>query len=43
MTHVPCDSKLRSVARSYMHPYQGNWVAIGRAVVDYAQPRFPAI
>ena len=36
MTHEACKSKLRSVVRSSMHPYPGNWVAIGRAVVYYA-------
>ena len=34
MAHVACESKLRSVVRSSMHPCPGNWVAIGRAV-DY--------
>ena len=33
MTHVACESKLRSVERSSMHPCPGNWVAIVRAVV----------
>ena len=28
MTHVACESKLHSVARSSMHPSPGNWVAI---------------
>ena len=36
MTHEACESKLRSVVRSSVHPYPGNWVAIGRAVVYYA-------
>ena len=36
MTHEACESKLRSVVRSSMHPYPGNRVAIGRAVVYYA-------
>ena len=36
MTHEACESKLRSVVRSSMHPYPGNWVAIGHAVVYYA-------
>ena len=36
MTHEACESKLRSVVRSSMHPYQGNRVAIGRSVVYYA-------
>ena len=35
-THVACESKLRSVVRSCMHPFPGNLVAIGRAVVYYA-------
>ena len=29
MTHEACESKLRSVVRSSMHPYQANWVASG--------------
>ena len=33
MTHEACESKLRSVVRSSMHPYR---VEIGRAVVYYA-------
>ena len=33
--HVACESKLRSIVRSSMHPYTGDWVAIGRAVVCY--------
>ena len=36
MTHVVCESKLRSVVRSSIHPCQGNWVAIGHTVVYYA-------
>ena len=36
MTHVACESKLRSVARSSLQPCPGNWVAIERAVVYYA-------
>ena len=36
MTQEACESKLRSVLRSSMHPYPGNWVAIGHAVVYYA-------
>ena len=36
MTHEACESKLRSVVRSSMHPYPGNWVAIALAVVYYA-------
>ena len=37
MTHVACESILRSVARSSMHLWPANWVAIGRAVVYYAR------
>ena len=37
MTHGPCDSKLCSVVRSCVHPWPGNWVAIGLAVVYYAR------
>ena len=33
MTHVACESKLRSVARSSMHPDPRNCVATGLAVV----------
>ena len=33
MTHVAFESKLRSVARSFMHPCPGNWVPFGRAVM----------
>ena len=33
MTKVACESKLRSVVMSYMHPCPGNWVTIGRVVV----------
>ena len=36
MTPEACESKLRSVVRSSMHPCPGNWVAIGRAVEYYA-------
>ena len=36
MTHVACESKLRSVVRSFMHQCPWNWVAIGHAVVYYA-------
>ena len=36
-TQVACESKLRSVVRSSMHPCPENLVAIGRAVVNYAQ------
>ena len=35
MTHEACESKLRLVVRSSMHPYPGNCVAIGHAVVYY--------
>ena len=35
MTHVACESTLRSVVRSSMHPCPGNWMAIGCAVVYY--------
>ena len=37
ITHVAFQSKLRSVVRPSMHPCQGNWVTIGRAVVYYDQ------
>ena len=37
MTHVACESKLRSVVKSSMHPCPGNWVAIGRAVVYHGR------
>ena len=37
MTHVACESKLRLVVRSSMHPCAGNLLAIRRAVVYYAQ------
>ena len=36
MTHEASRLMLRSVLRSFMHPYPGNWMAIGRAVVYYA-------
>ena len=36
ITHVACESKLRSVVRSSMHPYSGNLLAIGRVVVHYS-------
>ena len=36
MTHEACESKLRLVVRSSMHPYPGKWVAIGHVVVHYA-------
>ena len=35
MTRVVWESKLRSVVRSPMHPYTGNWVAIGYAVLYF--------
>ena len=37
MSHVACESKLRSVKRSSIHQYQGHWVAIGHTVVYYAR------
>ena len=40
-TQVACESKLRSVVRSSMHPRPENLVAIGRAVVNYAQAAHP--
>ena len=36
MTHEACESKLRLVVRSSMHPYPGKWVAIGHVVVYHA-------
>ena len=33
MTHIACESKIRSVVRSSMHPCPGNRMAIVRAVV----------
>ena len=36
MAHNACESKLRSVVSSSIHPYPGKWVAIGHAVVYYA-------
>ena len=36
MTRVACESKLRSVVRSSMHPFSGNWMAVGHMVVYYA-------
>ena len=35
MTNVACESKLRPIVRSSMHPCPGNWVVIGRVVVYY--------
>ena len=37
MTHVACESKLRSVVRSFIHPGLRSWVTIGRAVVYHAR------
>ena len=37
MAQVACEPKLRLVVRSSMNPCPGNWVAIGRVVVYYAQ------
>ena len=37
MTHVPCETKLRSVARSVMHTCPGNWVAYECDVIYYAR------
>ena len=37
MTHVACESMLRSVVRSSMHPYPENWAEGRRVVVYYAQ------
>ena len=37
MSQVACESKLRSVIRSSIHPCQCNWVGIGHTVVKYAQ------
>ena len=34
MTHVACESKLRSVVKSTMHPCPGNWMGNGRLVVS---------
>ena len=36
MTHVACKSKLCSVVRSSLQPCPGNWMAIRRAVENYA-------
>ena len=36
MTNVACETKLRLVVRSSLHPCPENWVAIGLAVVYYA-------
>ena len=40
MTHVACESKLRSVVRSFIHPWPWNRVTIGRAVVYYARTAY---
>ena len=37
MTHVACESKLRSFVRSSMHPGLGNYVAIRYGVVYFAR------
>ena len=37
MTHVACESKLRSVVVSFMHLCPGDWVGIGRVVVYYVR------
>ena len=37
MTYVACESKLRSVVRSFIHQLPRNWVTIGCAVVYYAR------
>ena len=37
MTHVHCESKLRSIIKSSVHPCHGNWVAIEHTVVYYAR------
>ena len=37
MAHEACDSKLRSVLRSPMHPRPGKLVSTGRAMVYYAR------
>ena len=41
MTHVDCESKLRSDGRSSMHLFLGHWVVIRRAVVYYHYARAP--
>ena len=35
-THEACESKLRLVVRSSMHPYPGEWVAFGHFVMYHA-------
>ena len=37
MTHLVCESKLRLVVRSSMHPCPGHCVAIGHAVAYFPQ------
>ena len=37
MTHLACKAKLRSVGNSSIHPCPENWVAMGHAVVYFAQ------
>ena len=37
LTHEACESKERSAVRSSMQPCSGHWMAIGRAVVNYAR------
>ena len=37
MAHVNFKPKLLSVVRSSMHPYSGNWVSMGHAVVYYVR------
>ena len=37
MTHVACEPKLRSVAGLSIHPFPGNWVTTGHAVVYFAR------
>ena len=37
MTHVACESKLRSIVRPSVHPRPGNLVAIRSAVVYYVR------
>ena len=37
MTHVACESKLRSLIRSPIHPFQRNRVAFGHTVVYYGR------
>ena len=43
MTRVVCESKLRSVMRSSMHPCPVNWVAIELAVVYYARAAYALV